>query len=459
MKKRSKVISTLVLSALITTMSSKFFVVEGKDKIAKEVLSGSSSYETAIKISEEWKKADNIILVNSAPIADALSAAPFAKFKDAPILLTESDKLTKATSKRIKELGAKNVFIIGGEGVVSEKVLKEVESLGVKAERISGKDRYETSLKIAEKLDFKKVAVVNGTKGLADAVSVAAPAATNNLAIVLTDGVNLGEAEKIVSNKEVFVIGGEGVVSEALSKKLKAERIGGKDRNETNVKIMDRFYQGKELESLYIAKGDYSKEEELIDALVAGALAGKKGAPIMIVGDELSQSQKDYVKSKGKVKNIYGIGGEIKENIFNNIAELIDVKTTEEKNNESTSKSTGSTGGSTSSSGSTGNNGGSTKPTEPTKPEGETEVINTGKFINKDKSSIMEVHFVYYGIITLNEGNIDNYEFYVEGEKATPQKVNTEGTIVKIELKDSSNKEIKVKKDSTEDKVTLKLKM
>lgn len=484
MKRSSKIISTLLVGATLATMSSKFFAVESKETIEKKILSGKDRYETAIKVSSKWDKADNVILINSMAIADGLSSAPFAKHKDAPILLTDSDKLSESTKKRIKELGAKNIFIVGGEGVVSKEVVKEIQALGIKVERISGKNRYETSVKIAKQLNYEKVAVVNGITGLADALSVAAPAATNDMAILLTDGKNLEEVEGMAKGKEIFAIGGEGVVSEALVKELKAERLSGKNRSETNVKIMEKFYDKEDVKALYIAKDGSTKENELIDALALGSLAGKEGVPIILTGNNLDDAQKNYLIAQKNIKTIYEIGGSLKENVIRNIVNILNgkeetsTKPTENngssikptKRNESSAKSTEDNGGSMES---TGGNGGSTKPTEgnggttkpiegnedSTKPNPGTEEPKNKNLIDRNKSSIMEVHFVYYAVLSLNEGNVDNCEVYIDGNLAKPEKVNTSGTILKIELKDSNKKKIKVVKGDLEDNVTLELKI
>jgi len=484
MKKSSKVVSTLLVGVTLATMSSKFFAVESKEAIEKKILSGKDRYETAIKVSSKWDKADNVILINSMAIADGLSAAPFAKHKDAPILLTESDKLTEYTKKRIKELGAKNIFVVGGEGVVSKEVIKEIEALGTKVERISGKNRYETSVKIAEQLNYEKVAVVNGITGLADALSVSAPAATNNMAILLTDGKSLGEVEDMAKGKEAFVIGGGATVSEALVKELNAKRLSGKNRSETNVKIMEKFYDKEDVKELYIAKDGSTKENELIDALALGSLAGKEGSPIILTGNDLDDTQKSYLRAQRNIKTIYEIGGSLKENVIRNIVNILNgkeetsTKPTENngssikptKGNESSTKPTKGNGdsikpteGNGGSAKPTEGNGGTTKPTEGNgdlvKPNPGTEEPNNKNLIDRNKSSIMEVHFVYYAVLNLNEGNIDNCKVYIDGNLVKSEKVNTSGTILKIELKDSNKKKIKVVKGDLEDNVTLELKI
>ncbi|WP_052356831.1 bifunctional 2',3'-cyclic-nucleotide 2'-phosphodiesterase/3'-nucleotidase [[Clostridium] dakarense] len=121
--------------------------------IPEQKLTGSSRYETATKISQSaFNKADNVVIVNSEAISDGLCATPFAKLKNAPILLTNDKKLDAKTKEEITRLGAKNVYVIGGSNAVSESVLNELKAMKVSVERIAGDDRYETSLEIAKKI-------------------------------------------------------------------------------------------------------------------------------------------------------------------------------------------------------------------------------------------------------------------------------------------------------------------
>ncbi|WP_291578947.1 cell wall-binding repeat-containing protein [Clostridium sp. UBA6640] len=341
MKKSSRVISTLLLGATLTTLSANVFAVESKETIEKKLLAGNNRYETAVKVSEKWEKADNVVLVNALAMADALAATPLAKLKDAPILLTDAGELTKATKERIEKLGAKNVIVVGGEGVISKAVVAELEKAGLKTERISGVDRFETSAKVAEKLDAKKVAVVNGLNGrLADALSVAAPAAENNMAILLTNGKDLGAVKDAAKDKEAVVVGGSAVLADSIKDDLKAERLGGATRNETNAEVMKKFYGDKQVKTVYVAKDGAAQENQLVDALAAGPVAGKEGAPIVLAGSKLADGQKKFLEGQGEVATVYEVGGGINTSTVKDLMTALGVKDVVDKAEVSSVKAT-----------------------------------------------------------------------------------------------------------------------
>lgn len=291
-------------------------------------LVGQNRYETAIKISNRgWKNSENVILVNSNAMADALSATPFAKAKDAPIILTEKDKLNSESRKEIERLGAKNVYIIGAEGVVSEKVASELESMGLNVDRIGGIDRYKTSLEIAKRLEnVSEIAVVNGAIGLADAVSISPVAASKNMPIVLSSpGEGTRVFDKFIKDNNIqnsYIIGGEGVISEEVASKLpNPERLGGINRNDTNSIIVEKFYTSKDLNNIFVAKNGSSRQEELIDALSVGVLAAKENSPVVIVGSSLEHNQEVLLASK-KPKELTQVGGGGNENAFNKLVNI-----------------------------------------------------------------------------------------------------------------------------------------
>lgn len=290
-------------------------------------LIGSDRWETAVKISQNgWTKSNSVVIVNESSIADALCATPFAKSIDAPILLTQREKLDDRTKSEIKRLGAKKVYLIGGEGVLSKNIESQLKSSGITGvERISGSDRYQTSFKLAQKIDTKKdvteVAIVNGNKGLADAVSVSSPAAQRNIPILLSESdSNSPTIERFVKDegiKKSYVIGGEKAISNKLMDKLpNSIRLGGANRNETNAKVLEEFYKSTNLKNAYVTKDGIKGENQLIDALAVGVLAAKNESPVVIVSDILSDNQKKILNTKS-FKNLTRVGGNGNEGAFN----------------------------------------------------------------------------------------------------------------------------------------------
>lgn len=283
-----------------------------------EKLVGENRIETAIKVSKSnWKTADTVVLVNEKAIADALAITPLAEEKNAPILLTGKDGLNKSTKAEIQRLGAKNVILAGGNSVLSEKLEKELKELNLNIDRIAGKNREETSLEILKRLDnindISEVVVVNGTTGLADAVSIAAVAAKNNMGIILANPKNgVKVFEEFIKNEDIkksYIIGGDKALPNKLVESLPSkERISGSNRSETNIKILEKFYTAKKLEVLYVAKDGMNKEDQLVDALAIGVVAAKNSAPVLIVSNKLKDSQKEYINSK-KIGKVVQSGG------------------------------------------------------------------------------------------------------------------------------------------------------
>ena len=291
-------------------------------------LIGEDRYKTAIKVSNRgWSKSDNVVIVNSSAIVDALSATPFAKMKNAPILLTGAENLNNETKKEITRLGAKNVYVIGGTGVVSKNVVSELKAMNLNVDRISGDTRYTTALEVAKRLgNVSEIAVVNGVTGLADAVSIAPVAADRNMPIVLSspnEGTKVfDEFIKVNSIKTSYIIGGEAAISKDVAFKLpNANRLGGASRNETNAIILEKFYTNRDLNNIFVAKDGMKKVDDLIDALAVGVLASKEKSPVVIVGNKLDAKQEELLEYKNP-KEITQVGGNGNENAFSQIVNI-----------------------------------------------------------------------------------------------------------------------------------------
>lgn len=238
-----------------------------------------------------------------------------AKKYDAPILLTSKEKLNAVTLNEIKRLKAKTVYIVGGEGAISNDVEKEIKKLGVDAKRIGGNDRFQTSVEIAKVVGIKnEIALATGLN-YADALSFSSIAANKNIPILLVNKNYIPKDVKQILNnpdiKKIYVIGGNGAISEGALKGLNnIERIAGQDRYETNTKIMDYFSADINKDSIFTAIGGPG-EKDFADALTAAAYAGKKSSFVAITQKYGNEKVEKAVKQKIKPSTrIYSVGGQ-----------------------------------------------------------------------------------------------------------------------------------------------------
>ena len=250
--------------------------------------------------------------------------------KNAPILLTSKNGLSDQVKAEIKRLEAKNVMLIGGNTVLPASIEKELKELGLKPDRIKGDTREETALAIAKRLDaisdVSEIAVVNGTKGLADAVSVAAAAAERHMPILLANPKKgLSASEKFIKDEAIkasYLIGGTTVLPNKMVSSLPGKkRLEGSNRNDTNAKVIETFYKGKELKNVYVAKDGRGGDSQLIDALAVGVLAAKNASPVLIASKKLNAKQVNVINTK-EVSNIVQVGGKGNEGAFNHLKEI-----------------------------------------------------------------------------------------------------------------------------------------
>lgn len=123
--------SVMVLSDGVTYPQSNLqeIAIGGKNQLPLKGfkgrrVSGKDRYETALEIAKlSFDKNNNAILASGQVFADSLSAVSLTKKHNAPIILTQSDNLTENAKKY---LNGKNVFIVGGEKTVVNKILTNI---------------------------------------------------------------------------------------------------------------------------------------------------------------------------------------------------------------------------------------------------------------------------------------------------------------------------------------------
>ena len=336
---------TITVAGEFRTMKEFRAVLENRADMTISSLAGDDRFATAIEVSKagfEDGQAGAVVLVGQDAIVDGLAAAPLAKAKKAPILLAKKDGLTEEVEKEMLRvlgttgLGNKTIYIVGGESQISKEAEAKLAKLGTKVVRLSGDDRYATSLAIAEEVTKEekklKPAFVDGGEGEVDAMSIAAHAAKEEAPIVVVNKDVVSEdAKEFMTDREIVVVGGKSSVSEEVVAELDAldetennvERLAGDDRQGTNAAVINKYH--KNATTAFVAKDGYvGGKSQLIDALTAAPLAGNAGAPIVLATNNVSVEQKEAVQSNFKgVKKIVQIGQGIADSVITKIAEIV----------------------------------------------------------------------------------------------------------------------------------------
>ena len=324
-----------------------------------DILAGENRYETAVEVAKEYADQNKafsggtgkIVMVNGNSLVDGLSASPLAAQEEAPMLLVEKDRIPKATADYIRTLAGNaevgnlsgiEIDIVGGTSVVSRNVEKELKSYGFTVKRYGGKDREDTSMKVANVIKGATNAYVVGANGEADAMSIASVASNKNLnnnnqaPIIVSKNSGLSDDTlEYLSNKAVTVVGGESVVSkadfdsikEAVNKTNPVTRIAGENRQETNAKVISTFYAKNgfgDNTDVLVAKDGQRNKMELVDALTVSNLAALNNAPIVLATNKLDKAQLNALELYGKnAKALYQVGHGVSLDVVKTLANLL----------------------------------------------------------------------------------------------------------------------------------------
>lgn len=309
--KKTKLIGSFIALTLIIT---NIFILNVNAETQFKRLAGKGRYETSKAVTSQWEKSEYAVLVTGADYPDALSATPLAKKYNAPILLTEKNKLNNNTLGEIKRLGVKKIFIVGGTGAVGQQIENELKKFNINIERIWGRGRYETSVEVAKKLGSNKEAFIVPGSDFADALTVAPIAAQMGAPIILNPSGDINNAVKkyLGQVSKTYVIGGTKEINETVFKQLPSpERISGANKYERNINVIKKFVDNKE--NIYIATGnDYP------DALAGSALAAKNGKYILLIDENINNSTLKFInENKFNKITVLGGNGAVSENTVN----------------------------------------------------------------------------------------------------------------------------------------------
>lgn len=221
----------------------------------------------------------------------------------------------------------------GNDGAYTEAIAENL-AINLDVERLSGIDRYETSLKIAEESYEKadKIILANGYKS-ADVLSAGPYANELNAPILL---VNNDEIRKDILDyiknagvKNIFIIGGENSISKNLVKRIEkdtdieATRIAGVNRFETSMKIAESLIKDHKYNNEVILANGFIDA----DALATSTYATINKKPLVLTEDtRLPNLVRDGLEALG-VEKVEIVGG--KKTISDKILNKTEMKITE----------------------------------------------------------------------------------------------------------------------------------
>lgn len=289
------VITTFLLVAIISSASKSY---------ANDVnrISGADRYSTSSEVSKKvYTKADKAVIANGEKFADALCAGVVSGKLKGPLLLSKSNNLSSEVSKELSRLGVKEVIIAGGQNSVSKSVENEL-SKNYKVVRISGADRYKTSIELAKfiknQFELESIGIANG-ENFVDALAATPYVDKNKGAIILSNGITVdSQADELIKSKSVTVFGGKNSISDSIVEKYGAKRISGANRYETAINIAKEI--SPESKNFVLVNGNI-----FADALSSSTLALSMKAPIVF--DSISTI--NYISSNPLAK-VAVVGGE-----------------------------------------------------------------------------------------------------------------------------------------------------
>lgn len=239
---RTKYIPNATIDEMNRLGVKKVIISGGEESVSKDIferlkkrytverLGGADRYQTAEFIANRVRSLsgvkDKAIIASGETYPDALSISSLATKENLPILITTKDVLPKYTSKFIKEKSIDKLVYAGGYSTVSKEIEKTTNKLGAKIlARYGGKDRYETSTIIAEKVRPKaEIALFASGEDFPDALVGGVLAGKLHSPIVLIKNNSIPPVvEKLVKEKHYKyrkVLGGESTISLEIENKL-----------------------------------------------------------------------------------------------------------------------------------------------------------------------------------------------------------------------------------------------
>ncbi|MBY0583976.1 cell wall-binding repeat-containing protein [Murdochiella sp. Marseille-P8839] len=274
--------------------------------------------------------AKKVILVQNMAYADSMSAMNVSQ-GNIPILYTQKDELFVVTKQEILRTERDEIIVMGGPGTISEKVIDELKAMtNAKITRVGGIDRFEVNKNSAAYLPESTNAVIASGMIYTDALSSVPYAHQWKAPILLVreDRVPEFVADVLKARiRDAVISGGEGTIAPETKQAIEAmigktvSRVDGADRYVVSAKMAEMVMHPT---SAIITSG-----EKWSDALVAGPVAQKLNAPVLLTKQaNLPMPIDAYLNTHTDLEQILIVGGQasVGESVRNAVKAIFPVK-------------------------------------------------------------------------------------------------------------------------------------
>ena len=253
-------------------------------------LARQNRYGTAAAISQSQFPGgvSDVMVATGTNFPDALAGSAAAGNLGWPMLLTTRDALPAQTRAEVERLNPQRIWILGGEGAISEAVRADLAQYAAtgQAFRLAGADRYATAVAISQQwygVGVPAAFIATGTN-FPDALAGAPAAALHDAPLLLVKpgeipAATAAELDRL-DPQRIYVLGGPGAVSDAVAAGLQpyttgpVTRLWGANRYATAAAVARAFWG---LSPAFVATG-----QNFPDALAGGAAAGRNGVPLLL---------------------------------------------------------------------------------------------------------------------------------------------------------------------------------
>lgn len=290
--------------------------VIGKDRIGTAIEVSKQLYPSGFASTKPQK---TVVLATAHEYADALSAGPLAAYYgNAPVLLNKRAALGTDVEAEIKRLKANHVILVGGTSALTPAIESRLVEMGIKTERLSGVNRYETNAKINSKMPNMDGVFVTGGSNFPDALTAASAAVVKNWPIVLvSENAPMPDRLNNAYGDDIIIIGGQYSVSDKIEAKLsnsigsdKVIRLFGKTRYETSTAVLNYYSEEFVSNNLIVSSGT-----NYPDALVSSALTKRYNAPLFLVPNTNMSTEVvstlETNSTEKLINRIYYVGGTV----------------------------------------------------------------------------------------------------------------------------------------------------